>query len=172
MSWRFGTWRGPGAQGARSATPSFADDAFDSPQTVTLSGTGITLADVIVAIAGSATAAPGSQDPYVLTVSNAGPSTAHAVTLDAKVPTGTTFVGVNTTQGTCTHPASGSTSGTIACSLGDLASGAAAIGTVTPKIVLTGTGGSIALAAQASSATTDPNLGIDVASLTTTVSKK
>jgi hypothetical protein len=56
---------------------------------------------------------------------------------------------------------------------GDLASGAAALDTVALKLALTGKGGSIAVVAQASSASTpDPDLGNNVASLTTTIKKK
>jgi hypothetical protein len=108
-----------------------------------------------------------------MTVSNLGPATALSVTLTLQVPNGTKFVGVTTTHGSCTHPASGATSGTIRCNLGNLAAGAAAIDTITLKITLNGKGGSIALSAQAASSTTpDPALANNVASLVTTVKKK
>jgi hypothetical protein len=90
-----------------------------------------------------------------------------------QVPNGAKFVGVRTTQGSCTYPATGATSGTIRCALGDLAHGAAALDSIALKLVLTGKGGSLALVAQASSATTpDPDLSNNVASLTTTIKKK
>jgi uncharacterized repeat protein (TIGR01451 family) len=169
----------PSATGPRAATLSFVDDADDSPQTAALSGTGTTLADVKTAISGPASAAPGSQDTYVITVSNAGPSTALNVVMTAQVPSGTKFVGVSTTRGSCVHPAAGSTSGTIACTLGDLTSGAAGLTSATFKIILTPKGGTIALVAQAASnatnataATPDPNLANNAASLSTTVAKK
>jgi hypothetical protein len=108
-----------------------------------------------------------------MTISNAGPSKALNVVMTAQVPNGTKFVGVSTTQGTCTQPASGATSGTIRCSLGDLASGGAAVDSLALKITLNAKGGSIAVAANASSSVTpDPNLANNVASLSTTVSKK
>ena len=170
----------PTATGPRGpATLSLTDDAGDSPQTVSLTGTGTTLADVKTVINGPASAVSGSQDTYVLSVSNAGPSSALNVVMTAQVPNGTKFVGVSTTQGSCSHPASGSTSGTISCSLGDLASGAAALDSVSLKITLSPKGGSVAVAAQAYSttnggtpATPDPNLGNNVASLSTTITKK
>lgn len=163
----------PTATGARAATLSFADDATGSPQTVTLSGNGTTLADVGVTISGPAAALTGSQNTYVIRVDNAGPSTALGVVMTAQVPNGSKFLGVSATRGSCTQPASGATSGTIRCSLGDLVSGAAALDTVALKITLAPKGGTIVLAAQAASATTpDPAAGNNVASFSTKVTKK
>lgn len=162
----------PAATGARTATLNLVDDATDSPQSVSLAGSGTLLADVKIGLTGPSSAAPGSQNTYVFTVSNAGPSTASGAALTAQVPNGTKFVGVTMTEGSCTHPAAGSTSGTITCSLGDLAAGASALNNVTLKITLTSKGGTIAVAGKASSSTSDPNLGNNVASLTTTVRKK
>lgn len=169
----------PTATGGRSATLNFADAAFDSPQTVALSGTGTTLADVGVTIGGPTTALSGSQQTYVVTVGNAGPSKALNVIMTTQVPSGTRFVAVSTTQGTCTNPSSGATSGTIRCSLGDLASGGSSIDTLSLKMTLTSKGGSVAVVANASStatnstaATPDPNAGNNVASRTTTITKK
>jgi hypothetical protein len=109
-------------------------------------------------------------------VSNVGPSTALNVVLTAQVPNGTKYVGLTSTQGTCSHPASGATSGTITCSFGSLATGSPAVGTVTLKITLSGKGGSIVNVAQAystgGSSTPDPNLANNVASYSTTISKK
>jgi uncharacterized repeat protein (TIGR01451 family) len=164
---------GPTATGPRAGTLTFTDDASDSPQTVSLSGTGTTLADVGVAISGPTSAASGSQQAYAITVSNAGPSTALGVVMSAQVPAGTKFVAVSTTKGSCSHPAAGATTGTITCSLGDLASGASAINGLTLKIVLTAKGGSILLTASANSPTTpDPNPANNASSLNTTVTKK
>jgi uncharacterized repeat protein (TIGR01451 family) len=169
----------PSATGARTASLAFNDDSDDSPQTVPLSGIGTLLGDVKTAISGPTSAGSGSQDTYVMTVSNAGPSTALNVVMTAQVPNGTKFVGVSTTHGSCTHPAAGSTSGVITCTLGDLASGAAALDSVTLKITLTPKGGSVTVIAKAFStatntaaATPDPALSNNVASFSTTVSKK
>ena len=169
----------PTATGARSAMLSFVDGAFDSPQTVALSGNGTTLADVRVTIGGPATATTGSQQTFLLTVSNDGPSTALNVVMTAQVPIGTRFVGVTTTRGSCSHPASGNTTGTITCALGDLAAGGTALDSVALKITLNSKGGSIVTTASANStasgatpATPDPNQANNTASLTTTATKK
>jgi len=164
----------PTALGSRSASLSISSNAASSPDTVPLGGSGTAAgADVRVNIGGPTSAVSGSQNAYVITVANLGPSTALGVSLTLQVPNGTKFVGVSTTHGTCTHPSSGATSGTISCNLGDLAAGAAAIDTVTLKITLNGKGGTVAIAARAASASTpDPDLSNNVASLTTAVSKK
>jgi uncharacterized repeat protein (TIGR01451 family) len=162
----------PTSSGARSASLRIPSNAASSPDQVTLSGNGTTLADMSLAVSGPSTAASGSQDTYVFTVSNAGPTLASGVVLAVQVPNGTKFVGVTTTQGSCTHPASGSTSGTISCALGDLATGAAALNNVALKITLTGKGGNVVVSGKASSSTTDPNLGNNVASQTTLIPKK
>jgi uncharacterized repeat protein (TIGR01451 family) len=163
----------PTAVGSRGASLSIPSNAGSSPDAVALSGTGTPPgADVRLSVSGPTTAASGSQNTYVVTVSNLGPATATGVVMTVQVPSGTKFVGVTTTQGSCTHPASGATSGTISCSLGNLASGAAAADSVTLKLSLSGKGGTIALVALASASTPDPDLSNNVASLATTVKKK
>lgn len=162
----------PTALGARSATLTFRDDATDSPQVVTLTGNGTTLGDVGVAITGPRSARRGSQNTYLIEVGNAGPSTALAVTMTTRVPAGTRFAGVSTTRGTCTGPSIGATTGTITCALGDLEAGATAVDAVSLRFALNPAGGTIALTAQASSASTpDPAPGNNVASILTTVRK-
>jgi uncharacterized repeat protein (TIGR01451 family) len=167
---------GPSATGSRFATLRFTDDAADSPQFVSLAGVGTTLGDVGVAISGPSSAANNSHDTYGITVSNAGPSTALNVVLTMDVPAGTKYEGLSTTQGSCTGPKAGSSSGTVTCSLGTIASGATAVSTVTLKITLTGRGGSIVNVARAYSAgagaTPDPNLANNVVSFSTAVTKK
>jgi uncharacterized repeat protein (TIGR01451 family) len=163
----------PTATGSRGASLSIPSNAGSSPDAVALSGTGAPVgADVKLSISGPTTAASGSQNTYVVTVSNLGPATATGVVMTVQVPNGTKFVGVSTTQGSCTHPASGATSGTISCSLGNLTSGAAAADSVTLKLSLSGKGGTIALVASASASTPDPDLSNNVASLATTAKKK
>jgi uncharacterized repeat protein (TIGR01451 family) len=164
----------PTATGSRGASLVVPSSAVSGPDSIALSGNGTApSADVRVSISGPSSALNGTQNTYVMNVSNAGPAKALGVTMTVQVPAGTKFVGVTTTHGSCTHPASGATSGTIRCSLGDLASGAAAIDSVTLKLALSGKGGSIAVVAQvASSSTPDPDLSNNVASLTTTLKKK
>jgi uncharacterized repeat protein (TIGR01451 family) len=163
----------PTAVGLRGASLSIPSNAGSSPDAVALTGTGTPPgADLKLGISGPTTAASGSQDTYVVTVSNLGPATATGVVMTVQVPNGTKFVGVSTTQGSCSHPASGATSGTISCSLGSLTSGATAADSVTLKLSLGGKGGTIALVASASASTPDPDLSNNVASLATTVKKK
>jgi uncharacterized repeat protein (TIGR01451 family) len=54
-------------------------------------------ADVAVSLTGPTSAKKGAQVTYVLTVSNAGPDTAHNVVLNNPTPAGTTFLGIATT---------------------------------------------------------------------------
>jgi uncharacterized repeat protein (TIGR01451 family) len=88
-------------------------------------------ADVAVSIAGPTSAKKGAQISYVITVSNAGPDTAHNVVLTNPVPTGALFLGVTTTKGTCT-PRRGRP---ISCALGDLAIGDGSLSSVSIKVV-------------------------------------
>lgn len=169
----------PLATGLRTATLSFTDDGLTSPQTVDLSGTGTTAADVSVAISGPTSAANGSQNTYVVTVANAGPSTALNVIMTTSVPAGTKLVSVSTTRGTCAAPKPGAISGAISCSLGDLAKGDAAVQNVALKITLNARGGSVALSVHAQStatnttaATPDPALANNTATRSTTITKK
>jgi uncharacterized repeat protein (TIGR01451 family) len=162
---------------ASVSTTSYETNLANNSATVTTT-VNPPLADLGVAISGPSSARSGSQDTYGVTVSNVGPNTASNVVMTTKVPNGTRFVGVSATQGTCTHPASGSTSGTITCSLGNLAAGGAAIDSLSLKITLKGKGGNVLTVAQAYSsatnttpATQDPNLANNVASFSTTVTK-
>jgi uncharacterized repeat protein (TIGR01451 family) len=100
---------------------------------------------------------------YSATVRNAGPSAATAVALDALLPGGLTLRGITTTQGRCT----GTTA--IACSLGDLASGAQATVTIRARARTVG-----AKVTQASvrAAEADPASANNSASQTTTVVRR
>jgi len=165
----------PTQVGSRTASLNIPSNAASSPDSVTLTGNGTAppAADVRLRITGPTSALNGTQNTYLMNIANAGPAKAVGVTMNVQVPSGTKFVAVSTTQGSCTYPASGATLGTIRCALGDLASGAAALDTVTLKLALTGKGGSIALVGQAtSSSTPDPDLSNNVASPTTTLKKK
>jgi uncharacterized repeat protein (TIGR01451 family) len=168
----------PTATGPRSATVVLTDDAGDSPQTVAVTGNGTTSADLAVAISGPLSVKPQSTASYSVAVTNTGPSTANNVVVNVAVPSGTQFVGVNTTTGSCTVPKKNATSGTITCSLGNLGSGQNSLTVETLKIVLNSKGANVVLAGNAGStasgsiaATSDPNLGNNTASITTTVTK-
>jgi hypothetical protein len=162
----------PTTAAARTASLSIPTNAVSSPDTVALGGNGTAtpLADVKVGITGPSSALSGSQNTYVLNVSNAGPSSALDVNMTVRVPDGAKLVGVSSTHGSCAQ--AGAKADTIHCALGDLVPGAVAIDTVALKLALTGKGGSIAFVAQVSSATSDPDPSNNVASLVTTITKK
>jgi uncharacterized repeat protein (TIGR01451 family) len=67
-----------------------------------------------------------TQFDYTITVTNNGPGTATAVTLDDPLPSGMDFISVNTSQGACAAIGQ-----VIGCDLGDLAVGETATITVT-----------------------------------------
>jgi len=56
----------------------------------------------------------GANLTYSYAVTNKGPDNSDGDTLTTAIPAGTTFVGFNTTNGSCTHPATGAT-GTFTC---------------------------------------------------------
>jgi uncharacterized repeat protein (TIGR01451 family) len=106
----------------------------------------------------------GEDLTYTLAVTNNYSSLASGVNINDPLPTGTTFVSASTSQGTCTTPNAGE-SGTVTCSLGDIANGAQA--TVTLVVHVTAASGATlrntatasgtlgAAGAQSYSATTD-----------------
>jgi uncharacterized repeat protein (TIGR01451 family) len=131
-------------------------------------------ADVAVGITGPTSAKKGALVSYVITVSNAGPDTAHNVVLTDPVPSGASFVGVSSTKGSCTPPRRG---GPIACALGDLGASSNALSSVSVRVIAKA-GSNIAnvLSAQstangAGGATPDPQPSNNSASLSTTITK-
>jgi uncharacterized repeat protein (TIGR01451 family) len=131
-------------------------------------------ADVAVSISGPASAKKGAQVSYLITVSNAGPDTAHNVVLTNPIPSGATFLGVSTSKGACTPPKKG---GPITCALGDLTVGGGSSNSVSVKV--SAKAGSNVLnivsanstANGAGSATADPQSSNNSASLSTAVTK-
>jgi uncharacterized repeat protein (TIGR01451 family) len=163
----------PAQAGARSASLSVPGNAASSPDSVALSGNGTTapLADVKVSMSGPSSAKRGTQIAFVITVSNAGPSAAHNVVLSDPVPAGASFVGISTTNGSCTIPKTGK----VSCSLGNLAAGGS-VGSVasvklTAKVgsTVTNLASAYSTADQAGAATPDPNTANNWVSLSTTV---
>jgi uncharacterized repeat protein (TIGR01451 family) len=75
----------------------------------------------VVKVDSPTTVIAGNQITYTMTVSNGGPSAADNVVLTDVLPVGTTFVSVNTTQGTAAN-----NSGTINANLGTIAAGGSA----------------------------------------------
>ncbi len=69
------------------------------------------------------TTSSGTNFMCTITVANSGPANATNVTLDDTVPTGTTFVGYLQSGGpafSCSAPSTGSSSGTLHCSISSL----------------------------------------------------
>jgi uncharacterized repeat protein (TIGR01451 family) len=97
---------------------------------------------------------------YTLTVTNNSPSAYTGVTLTDTLPSGVTFVSATSSQGAC------SGSGTINCTLGELASGATATATIVVKPTALGT---ITNTATVTGNETDSNPGDNTAMATTTV---
>jgi uncharacterized repeat protein (TIGR01451 family) len=93
----------------------------------------------------------GASLTYTLTVANAGASDATTVSVVDALPTGVTFGAATPSQGSCAQAA-----GTVICSLGTIAAGAAATITIT---VTPTTPGTISNTATVSAATPDPVAG-------------
>ena len=72
----------------------------------------------------------GGTFTYTLTTTNAGPDAATGVQITDSLPAGSQFISVTSTQGTCTE-----NSGTVSCTLGDVAAGSSGV-TTTIKVVL------------------------------------
>jgi uncharacterized repeat protein (TIGR01451 family) len=164
---------GPTAPGPRTAALNVASNDPAGPLEIGLSGSGGPLADVAVALSGPSSAQVNSKGSYLVTVSNGGPTVASNVVMTYPVPSGTKFISATTTQGSCSASAS-----TVTCALGDLANGAKALTTVALKFTLKPKGGNLTNTASAysqasgpNSATPDPNLANNVASLNTTITK-
>jgi uncharacterized repeat protein (TIGR01451 family) len=147
--------------------PNLANDS----QTVTTTVT--TEADVSV----TNTAAPaplvaGDTVAYTVTVTNSGPSDAQTVALNDPIPADETFVSDAQTSGpafTLTNPVVGA-AGTVTGSISTLAAGASASFTVVALVApSTASGATITNTAVISTATTDPNIGNNSQSVTSTV---
>jgi uncharacterized repeat protein (TIGR01451 family) len=161
----------PGAAGARSAQLDVVSDASNSTLSVQLGGTGDANADV--GVSQSATKSKrklfNATVTYAITVSNAGPATAHDVQLSDAIPQGATYQSSSTSQGLCTAPPVNGT-GTLSCALGSIASNATARVTLVVKVrKLLGLGQLTNTATvSAGAASPDPNPANNSATVTTT----
>jgi uncharacterized repeat protein (TIGR01451 family) len=133
----------------------------------------IALADV--SITKSAATDPviaGTDETYLLTVTNNGPSDAENVSLTDVTPTNTIFISRSQTAGpgfACTDPTSGTT-GTVACNLTVLPAGASATFTLVLHVLSSAPDGStITNTAAITSTTDDPNLANNSGTVTVNV---
>ncbi len=137
---------------AVSADPNVANNSDTVATTVTGS------ADLsIVKSASPNPAVPGQTLTYLLTVANAGPSNALAVVVTDTLPAGFTQTSVASSQGACSA---------LPCTLGMVPAGGSATVTIVGTVAATVTTGLTNLAG-VTSATSDPNLSNNTASLTT-----
>jgi uncharacterized repeat protein (TIGR01451 family) len=159
---------GPGLAGTTIAdTAQVANDVPD-PNPANNTATATTpvraSADIGVAQSGPASVAAGGALAYTLTVTNAGPDAAAAVTLADTLPAGLSAPSATTTAGSCSI-----VSGTLSCALGTLASGGTITVTVAGTLAASTTATSISNTASASSSTDDPNTANNSATVVTSV---
>jgi len=121
-------------------------------------------ADLAVTKSGPALAAVGSDVAYTITVSNAGPSDASAVTLSDTIPAQMSFVSMQQNSGPVFN-CSGTT--TVTCTIATFVPGASASFTLTVHV---NSAGSITNTATVSATTSDPNSGNNTSSAFTTAS--
>ena len=114
----------------------------------------------LVKTADKAGAAAGEEVTYTLTAHNDGPSTAVGAKIVDHLPVGVAFVSASPG---CTNAA-----GTVTCTLGDLASGADAVRTITVRIEPSAVG-TLTNKASVSATTTDPDPGDNGAATTTAI---
>ena len=134
-------------------------DTGNNASTVTTQVTAV--ANLAVVKSGPANAVPGTNVSYTLSVTNAGPSTAVAVSLADPTPAGLTFVS-----------ASAPCTGGFPCALGDLASAANVSVTVTFAVPANYAGANLVNTATVTSATGDPDAGDNTSTVTTPVTPR
>ena len=116
------------------------------------------VADLSLVKTAPATVDQDEQFDYTLGVQNAGPDTATDAVVTDDLPAGVQFVSADA--------GCGELAGTVTCQLGDVASGATAVRTITVRAV---DAGDVANSATVSSATGDPTPANDSATANTTV---
>jgi uncharacterized repeat protein (TIGR01451 family) len=125
----------PTTVSSASGTLSVSDDASGSPQTVSLTGSGLAKADVAVFIGDSSTSVPyGSNVTLTVTVQNRGPSAATDVEMTETIPAKERVVAFSDGGADCLAPPVGS-AGTIVCDMDSLAKHATVTITVTVRVV-------------------------------------
>jgi uncharacterized repeat protein (TIGR01451 family) len=152
----------PGFSGTDTYTYQVCDVSVPTPVCSTATVTIITngaaaSADLNVQKTGPVNVTPGTNVSYVLSVTNAGPDTAVAATLDDPTPAGLTLISAST-------PCQGG----FPCALGDLAAGANVTVTVTFAVPTTALG-TIVNTATVTSPTPDPNPADNSSTVQTTI---
>jgi uncharacterized repeat protein (TIGR01451 family) len=159
--------RGPLNNDARVSSQTFDDDLSDN--LATTGATAVGSADLSITKSDSPDpVVAGSQLTYTITVTNAGPSTADAVTVTDTLPAGTSFVsGVNGNgQSICALVQSA----TVKCDLGTIQPGTSATVYLTVLVAASVPSGTIlSNTVSVSSSTPDPNTANNTAVETTSV---
>jgi len=143
------------ANSATVTTTTTDPNAGNNTSTVT-TPFGAPAADLFILKTGPASAAPGSNVVYTLTIVNNGPATATGVSVADPTPAGLSFVSN-----------SGSCAGAFPCSLGTLLNGQSA--TITATYTVTAASGTVTNTAFVSSTSTDSNSGNDTSNVTTQI---
>jgi uncharacterized repeat protein (TIGR01451 family) len=152
---------------AVSGTVTDPNSANDSATAVTTVTGG---ADLAIVKTGPASAGPGGNINYTVTVTNNGPAAAQNVAFNDPIPANTTFVSEAQTTGppfTCTNPPQGGV-GTVSCSSPALNPGASATFTISVQ-VNPAAAGTITNTATVSAGSADPNPGNNSATVNTTL---
>ncbi|MEA2237067.1 MAG: hypothetical protein QOC81_1791 [Thermoanaerobaculia bacterium] len=125
-------------------------------------------ADLVVSKSGTESAAAGETIVYSIFAFNNGPSTAQNVTMTDSLPSGTTFVSLNVSDGpfTCSTPAVGS-GGTVSCTAAAMDVEGTVVFTLSAKTSSSAPSGSITNTATISSSTFDPSPSDNSSSVTT-----
>jgi uncharacterized repeat protein (TIGR01451 family) len=157
----------PTATGPASGTLTVSSDGGTAK--VALSGSGSPLADLNVSIGASPSPVKRKTNlTYAVTVQNAGPSAAPGTVVTDTLPSDVEFVSLAAPSGSsCIAPAIGAT-GTVKCTVGSLADGAAAQLTIV-VLVVAPRATTIADTVKVTSSATDPDLTDNQATVWTTV---
>jgi uncharacterized repeat protein (TIGR01451 family) len=159
---------GPGLAGTTIADTAQVTSDTTDPNPANNTATATTpvraSADVRVAQTGPAAVAAGGSLAYTITVTNAGPEAAAAVTVTDALPAALTATTAAATAGSCAIA-----SGTLSCALGTIAPGGGVTVTVAGTVAAGTTATSISNTAAATSTTDDPNTANNAATVVTSV---
>ncbi|MEA2164070.1 MAG: hypothetical protein QOK37_2197 [Thermoanaerobaculia bacterium] len=125
-------------------------------------------ADLVISKSGTESASAGETIVYSIFVFNNGPSAAQNVTMADPLPSGTTFISLNVSDGpfTCSTPAAGS-GGTVSCSATTMEVEGTVSFTLSVKTSASAPSGLITNTATISSATPDPSPSDNTSSVST-----